>query len=100
MSDLDTETNAETATFDHFGQSWTVPTKKHHRHIREAKAIQRREGYLDADDIAQIYLEGDGYERLCDLDVSSAELTDFANAIADAMGIGDSGNSEPSSASS
>lgn len=100
MSDLETETTSETATFDHFGQSWTVPAKKHHRHIREAKAIQRSEGFLDADDIARIYLEGDGYQRLCDLDVPSAELTEFANAIAKAMGLGDSGNSEPSSASS
>lgn len=100
MSDLETETTTETTTFDHFGQTWTVPTRKHHRHVREAKAITRSEGFLDADDIARIYLSADEYERLCELDVPVDDLGEFANQIAKALGVGNSGNSEPSSTSS
>lgn len=100
MSDLDTETTADQATFKKFDRSWSVPTKRHHEHIRRSKAILRAEGHLDADDVAEIYLSADQYAALLALNVDSDALSDFANEIAKAMGIGGTGNSGPSSASS
>jgi hypothetical protein len=100
MSDLDTETNADVATFEKFGRTWSVPTKKHHEHIRRTKAILRSEGGLDADDIAEIYLSPEQYADLVALNVDFDRLSEFADEIAKALGTGDSGNSEPSSASS
>jgi hypothetical protein len=100
MSALENETTSDTATFEHFGKTWTVPTKKHHRHIRQVKEIARAEGGLDADDIAKVYLSPEQYAELVDLDVASDDLDAFATAIAKALGLGDSGNSQPSSATS
>lgn len=100
MSDLDTETTADTATFEMFGREWSVPTKRHHNHIRRTKQILRTEGSLDSDDVAEIYLSPEQYDELVALDVSGDELMAFANAVAKALGTGDSGNSQPSPASS
>jgi len=100
MSDLETETTQETTTFDHFGRAWTVPVKKHHRHLRALKQIVRAEGSLDADDIAEVYLSPEEYAALVELDVDADALTDFANAMGKAIGAGDAGNSGPSSTSS
>ena len=101
MTDLETESTAEgnTTTFEHFGRTWTVPVKKQHSHIRAAKAIQRAEGFLDADDIAEVYLPAEEYAALCALNVTAEELDEFAGEIAKAMGVGDKGNSGPSSTS-
>jgi hypothetical protein len=99
-SALEAEVSGDTATFNHFGRDWTVPTRRHHRHIRETKRIIRAEGFVDADDVARIYLPDDQYEALVELDLSSDDLDAFATKIAEALGVGDSGNSTPSSASS
>ena len=99
-SPLETETNADTTTFDHFGRSWTVPTRRHHQHIRETKRIVREEGVVDADDIARIYLTDEQYDALLELNVGEEELTGFATKIAECLGMGGSGNSSPSSTSS
>lgn len=93
MSDLETETTSDEATFEMFGRTWSVPAKRHHAHIRRSKAIIRTEGYLDVDDIAQIYLSPEQYDDLLTLDVAEQELTKFANAISKALGIGNQGNS-------
>lgn len=100
MSDLDTETKSETATFEKFGRTWSVPTKRHHSHIRRTKAILRTEGTLDADDVAEIYLSPEQYVDLLALNVDTDALTEFADEIAKAMGLGGSGNSSTSPASS
>lgn len=99
-SALEAEVSGDTATFQHFGRDWTVPTKRHHRHIIETKRLIREEGSVDADDVARIYLPADEYDALVDLNVSSEDLDAFATKIAEALGVGDSGNSTPSSASS
>lgn len=99
-SPLETEAAAGTATFRYFDREWTVPTVQHHEHIRKTKAIVRRERNLDADDVASIYLPPEQYAALCDLNVLSSDLDDFATEIAKHLGMGDSGNSSPSSASS
>lgn len=100
MSDLDTETTADRSTFEKFGRVWSVPTKRHHKHIRQTKAIIRTEGHLDSDDIAEIYLSTEDYDALLELNLDVDALSDFANDIAEALGVGGSGNSAPSSASS
>jgi hypothetical protein len=102
MSDLETETTSDTdtATFEHFGRTWTVPIRRHHKHIRATKAILRSEGSLDADDVASIYLPADEYEALVGLDVTSDDLDVFATEIAKCLGMGSSGNSSPSATSS
>lgn len=100
MSDVDTETTSDEVTFEKFGRSWSVPTKRHHAHIRRTKAILRAEGSLDADDVAEIYLSPDQYDALVDLNVDGESLSAFADEIAKALGVGDAGNSQPSPASS
>jgi hypothetical protein len=97
---IETETAGDTTTFDHFGRSWTIPVRRHHSHVKQVKAILRSEGYLDADDIAEIYLSPEEYDDLVEMDVSEAELSEFATALSKALGLGSSGNSAPSSPSS
>lgn len=99
-SALEAEVSSDTATFNHFGRDWSVPTRRQHRHIIETKRILRDEGSLDADDVARIFLSDEQYAALVDLNASESDLDDFARKIAEALGIGDSGNSSPSSASS
>lgn len=99
-SPLDAEVSGDFNTFEHFGREWSVPNKRHHSHIRAHKDIARREGQVDADDIASIYLPADQYDALCDLDPTEGELYEFAGKIAAALGMGSQGNSQPSSASS
>lgn len=101
MSDLETETTGDgTATIEYFGRSWSIPAKRQHAHIRRIKEITRTEGYVDADDIAEVFLSGDEFKALLELNVTESELDEFAKKIGEALGVGDSGNSEPSSASS
>ena len=59
---LDTETQGDTTTIEHFGREWTVPTKRHHTHIRKTKAILRQFGQMDADDVAEVFLSPEDYE--------------------------------------
>ena len=100
MSDLDHETNNATSTFEFFGREWTVPTRRHHVHIRRSKEILRSEGRIDADDIAAIYLSPEQYDELVDLDVDEDGLDEFATRIAESLGLVNSGNSAPSASSS
>jgi hypothetical protein len=97
---LDTETQGDTTTIEHFGREWTVPTKRHHTHIRKTKAILRQFGQMDADDVAEVFLSPEDYQALLDLDVEQDALDDFSTKIAKALGMGDRGNSTPSPASS
>jgi len=100
MSALETEATGDTAAFEMFGRTWNVPVKRHHKHIRQTKAIIRTEGSLDADDVAEIYLSPSEYDALVELNVTGEDLAAFANKVAEVLGIGDSGNSQPSPASS
>jgi hypothetical protein len=100
MSDIETELAGDTATFDHFDRSWTVPVRRTHKHLKQVKAILRSEGYLDADDVAQVYLSAEDYEALVELNVDEAKLSEFATKLSEALGLGGSGNSQPSSTSS
>lgn len=97
---LENEATDTPQTFEHFGREWSVPSQRHHSHIRKIKTILREEGSVDADDVAEVYLSPEDYDALVALDVTGPDLTDFANKLAEAMGMGDSGNSPPSSPSS
>jgi hypothetical protein len=100
MTDLETETDGDTTTFEHFGRGWTIPVRRHHSHVKQVKDILRSEGYLDADDIASIYLAPEQYDELVALDVTEFQLGEFATALSQALGLGSPGNSAPSSPSS
>lgn len=95
MSDLETETTStsETTTFEQLGRSWTVPVKRHHKHLVELKRIIRTEGAVDADDICAVYLPPQEYAELIEFDLDEDALGDFADQIAKALGVGDKGNS-------
>jgi len=98
---LETEsTDSETSTFKHFDREWTVPIRRHHRHLRQIKNILRVYGELDADDVAAIFLPAEEYQALLELDVEQDELDAFSTKIAASLGMGKPGNSSPSPASS
>lgn len=113
MSDspLETETTGNgTTTFDHFGQSWTVPTQRHaaHKHFMEKRM---RSGIGDLDlMIAEAFLspavskhniqDRDQFATFLEIDPDDDATDKFTDAIAKALGLGNSGNSSPSSASS
>lgn len=99
MSSIETETTTKTGTttFQHFGETWTVPVTRQHSHLLAIKKILREEGALDADDMAAVYLPVEEYAALVAMNVTIPELQKFADAIAETMGVGDSGNSQPSS---
>lgn len=112
MSALDTETTSEFTTFEHFGRSWSIPTKRHASHVRALRDMLRLSAAVGGMDltIAETFLspevsphnqqEPDQFEALLDIDPTDDELDAFATAIGKAMGVGDKGNSSPSSTSS
>ena len=101
MSALEKEAlGAETTTFEHFDREWTVPTKRHLSHLRQMRE-HMREGVGTWDMmIAEVFLSPEEYDALCELDPDEKQLDEFTQKIANAMGLGNSGNSQPSSASS
>jgi hypothetical protein len=100
MSDLETETTSDTTTINHFDHEWTLPAKRHLSHIRAMKA-ELREGFaLGADFLAELFLGADQFAALLEIDPDEDAMTEFGTKVAAALGMGDSGNSEPSSISS
>lgn len=100
MSALETETLHDTTSFDHFGRSWTVPTKRHLSHIRKMRD-ELRSGIGDLDlMIVETFLSAEDFDALCKIDPDEDALGEFRDAMSTAMGLGDSGNSQPSSSSS
>lgn len=100
MSDLKTETISDRATFDYLGHEWSVPTKRHLSHILKLEEREEQGGSLTAAFIIRTFLDGDQWSLVTALDPDEEQLQEFATKIADALGVGDSGNSEPSSVSS
>lgn len=99
-SGLEAETQHETATFEHFGREWSVPTKRHLSHIvRMRNAL--RTGFEDQNVlVAETMLGPDQFAALLGIDPDESALNGFVDAMASAMGLGNSGNSTPSSPSS
>lgn len=98
---LETETQHETTTtFEHFDREWTVPTKRHLSHIKKMRD-EIRAGYSSYNLlVAETMLSEDQFLALCDVDPDEDALDEFVGALAEAMGLGNSGNSGPSSTSS
>lgn len=97
---LEAETRFETTTFDHFDRAWTVPTKRHLSHITKMRDEIRAGAYDYNVLVAETMLSPEQFGELLKLDPDEGQLDDFVGEIAKAMGLGSSGNSQPSSASS
>ena len=100
MSDIKTETLSDEATFKALDREWSVPSRRHLSHILKLEERQEQGRPLTATFLIQTFLDSDQWSSLVALDPSETELEEFATKIAEALGVGDSGNSEPSSASS
>lgn len=99
MSALENETLHETTTFDHFGRSWTVPTRRHLSHIKRMRdELKAGVGSVDLL-LAETFLSDAEFDALLEIDPDEVELDKFTDHIAKALGLGGSGNSSPSSAS-
>lgn len=97
---LETETQHDTTTFEHFDREWTVPTRRHLSHIRKMRD-ELRVGYSDYNLlVAETMLDETQFLELCDIDPDDKQLNEFVDAIAAAMGVKNQGNSGPSSTSS
>lgn len=94
------ETIRDTTTFEALGHEWSVPTKRHLSHILKLEERVEQGRALTATFIVRVFLEDDQWDRLCEFDPDEAQLEELAAKVAEALGMGDSGNSEPSSASS
>lgn len=92
MSALETETTSDTVTFDHFGRTWTLPTKRHLSHIKRMRD-EVRTGYGSIDLlIAETFLSAEQFDALLEIDPDEDELDKFTDLIADALGLKNSGN--------
>lgn len=100
MSALENETLHESTTFEAFGREWTVPTRRHLSHIKKMRDEMR--GGVGTVDlmIAETFLSPADFDALLEIDPTEDELDAFTTEISKALGVGDSGNSKPSSASS
>ena len=100
MSALENETKHESASFEFFDREWTVPTKRHLSHIVKMRdELKSGVGSVDLL-IAETFLSADQFATLLEVDPDEAQLDEFTQRISDVMGLGNSGNSSPSSASS
>lgn len=99
MSDLKTETLHESTTFEALGREWSVPTKRHLSHILRLEERAETGRPLTATFIVRTFLDADQWADLIALDPDEGQLEEFATKVAEALGVGGSGNSEPSSAS-
>lgn len=102
MSDspLETETLNDTTTFKHFDREWTVPTKRHLSHLRRMRD-EMRAGITDVNlMIAETFLSPAEFDALLEVDPDEDQLDEFTEQISKSLGLGNSGNSKPSSASS
>jgi len=87
MSALENETTRDTATFEHFGRTWTVPSKVRFSHREKLQANPTLVG------ICHAFLDAKQLEALREIDPDDAELDKFTDAIAEATGLTSAGNS-------
>lgn len=100
MSALENEVTADTTTFEFFDREWTVPTKRHLSHIKRMRDEMRgRVGSVDLM-LAETFLSSAEFDALLEIDPDEDQLDEFTTQIAQSLGLGGSGNSSPSSASS
>lgn len=94
MSALENEVTDTQPTFEHFGRKWTLPSEIRYSHQRTMVRIGGNLGIVEA------LLTEDQKTELEKIDPTQSQLDEFTTAMAEAMGFGASGNSEPSSTSS
>lgn len=100
MSALENETTSDTTTFEFFDHEWTVPTKRHLSHIKKMRdEMKAGVGTIDLM-IAETFLSPEQFDDLLAIDPTEEELDAFTAKVSEALGLGNSGNSKPSSASS
>lgn len=100
MSAASDEATRETATFEHFGKTWTVPAKQRLSHMEKFRVVLMQSRNPDLA-MVHAYLPVTEVQTLIsDVDPDEDELDEFTTAMAKALGFESSGNSSPSSASS
>lgn len=96
MSDttpLEAETRFETTTFEYFGRTWTIPTKRHLTHLVRMRDEARR-GWADANMIvAETMLGEKQFAELLELNPTEPDFDAFSEQIAKTLGVGSQGNS-------
>lgn len=93
---LETEATQDTVTIEHFDREWTVPAKRHLSHIKAMKD-EVREGFgLTYAFLAELFLGEEQFADLLKIDPVEDDLEAFGTKVAEALGLGDAGNSEPS----
>lgn len=93
-SALEHEATETPVHFDHFGRTWTLPASIRYSHQRVMLRIGGSLGIVEA------LLDEEQKDALMVIDPKVDDLDEFTSAMAEAMGFGSAGNSEPSSASS
>lgn len=94
MSALEAAINGDgTASFELLGRTWTVPTKQRLSHkLAMREAVSGR--WVDYDiAICEVLLGPEQFAQLVEIDPDEDQIEELSNAIAEAMGVGDSGNS-------
>lgn len=99
MSDIKSETLSDVAKFKALDREWSVPSKRHLSHILRLEERHEQGRPLSTTFLIRTFLDDDQWASLLALDPDEAQLEEFATEIASALGVGESGNSEPSSAS-
>jgi hypothetical protein len=95
MSDntpVENEVTAETVEFEHFGHTWTVPAKQRLSHMRKLREHYRRDANLDIA-LVDTFLTPEQVDVLNDIDPDEDQLDQFGDAIANAIGFKNAGNS-------
>lgn len=94
MSALQTETQHDTTTFEHFDRTWTVPVKRHLSHVvRMRDEMKAGVGTMDLL-IAETFLPAAEFRVLVEeVDPDDDAFDAFTSRIAEVMGLGNSGNS-------
>lgn len=82
-------TGLTTVDFEHFGRTWTVPATLRLSHQRRLRKV----GAYPNVDIVDTFLDGDQIAALDEIDPSDKELDEFTDAIVEAMGLKNAGNS-------
>lgn len=93
-SALENETTGTANKVEHFGRSWTLPSKLGLQEERRLNAIMAAQFvHNEAAAIAEAYLSSEDFEALLEINPTRPEQSDFANAIVAAMGFDSAGNS-------
>lgn len=88
---LEAEATGNVVQFEHFGRTWTVPSKQRLSHMLK---LRKSYGLLGNINLAMVdaYLSPEQADALEEIDPTEDELDKFTDAIAAAMGFKTAGN--------